>query len=203
MAFKRLAGILKISGGREFWRNLNRIIGISMYTVILLCVLVFPMYLLYIMFLFAIILPSYIAFFINHLRKMEKKDKGNKVIEGWITHALGVGERVYFYPESFELIDKLSPSDIESVNEYIKELNEDSKNIDVGLNRFKSKKISRNNVKNDAEINKMNKMERQKFDDEEKNEKDEYMEDYNKNIKENRTKMRKEILIKGVDIENE
>ena len=87
--------------GREFWRTVNKIIGVGLYSVVIIGIMAFPMYLIYVFFGMAVVVPTYVALFINHLREMDKRDKGSKVIEGWITHAYGVGERIYLYPIKF------------------------------------------------------------------------------------------------------
>ena len=176
--------------GREFWKGLNRFIGIGIYTVLILGVLLFPMYLGYVMFGFAVIIPSYITFFINHLRKMEKRGKGNKVVEGWITHAYGVGERVYFYPIDFGLVDRLSPDDLKSVKKYVKTLSETSKNIkDIGLGRFKINQIEQKQTTQEdtIKIDEMNEIERKNFIDKELDEHKKHVADFEvmkKNISE-------------------
>ncbi len=130
--------------GREFWRSINKGIFVGIYSTLVFGVMLFPMFLGWIGLIIAIFLPSYIAFFINHLREMEKRKKGNKVIEGWITHAYGVGERFHLYPKKFTLSDKLSEDNLESVNRYIKTLKEISKleKPEIGLDRFQPKQLS-------------------------------------------------------------
>jgi len=167
--------------GREFWRNINRFIGIGLYTVVIVGIMVFPKYLIYVFFGMAIVVPSYIALFINHLREMEKRGKGNKVIEGWITHAYGVGERVYFYPIKFELVEKLSPDDLKSVEQYVKNLKQQSKKL--GLEGFKqTKEPEPPKQLEHKQIEAMNREERMKFDEEEKLEHDGFLNEHKKII---------------------
>lgn len=152
--------------GREFWRGANTSIGVSLYTLLLVGIMAFPMYLGYLILIYVVIIPSYVAFFIDHLRKMEKQDKGSKVIEGWITHAYGVGERIYIYPVKFEVVEKLSPTDLKAVKEYVVNLKQYSKAAEsaTGLSKFKPKQLT---LKESSEIDAMNVIERKKFDEEE------------------------------------
>ena len=131
---------------------------------------------------------------------MEKRDKGSKVIEGWITHAYGVGERVYFYPIKFELVDKLSPADLKSVQEYVNNLSETSKDIDIGFNKFKPRNIRKETIK----IEDMSKAERKLIYDEEKRE---YESSVDEHIKlkesEQRNNKRNVITLKEEEVELE
>jgi len=172
MGFRELRERIR---GREFWRNINRSLFIGIYTVFVVGVLAFPMYLGWVLFGLVIVVPSYITFFINHLREMEKRGKGNKVIEGWVTHAYGVGERVYFYPIKFELVDKLSPDDLRDVKEYVNILGQYSEKIESGLDRFKPQQLTH---KKTTEIEAMNKEEREKFDEAERKEHESYVKDH-------------------------
>lgn len=162
--------------GREFWRGANRFIGVSLYTLLLVGVMAFPMYLGYLILAYVVVIPSYVAFFINHLREMEKMDKGNKIIEGWITHAYGVGERVYFYPIDFQIEDKLSPDDLTSVKDYVMTLRDYSKVTQTGLERFKTKQLT---YPDHVNIAKMNSIERKNFDEGETKERDEFLKERN------------------------
>lgn len=170
-----LDGLRQRFKGREFWRNINRGIFIGLYTTLILGVMIFPQYLGYVFLGMAIVVPSYIAFFVNHLREMEKRDKGNKVIEGWITHAYGVGERVYFYPIKFELVDKLSPADLKSVKQYVKNLEKQSPK--TGLAGFKQKKPEEPKQLEHKKVEEMNFIERKNFDEKERSEYDSYVEE--------------------------
>jgi len=105
--------------GREFWRQLNRSLFIGIYSLLIISVLVFPQYILWILLGVVIFLPSYIAFFINHLREMEKKKKGNKVLGGWIEHEHGLGEPFYLYADQILPVDRLSKTDLAAVDAYV------------------------------------------------------------------------------------
>lgn len=199
MGLRRVIAGIKIRvRGRDFWRTLNRIIGIGLYTVIIVGIMVFPQYLMYVFFGMAVIVPSYVALFIDHLRKMEKRGKGNKLIEGWITHAYGVGERVYFYPTKFELVDKLSPDDLKSVKQYVEELKEQSKKL--GLEGFKKEQPKPSKQLEYKKIEDMNKKERMSFDEEEKLEHESYVSEFKKIIviKPDEKKKETEIVVKQI-----
>lgn len=166
--------------GREFWRGTNKIIGVSLYTLLLVGIMAFPMYLGYLILVYIIIIPSYVAVFINHLREMEKKDKGNKVVEGWITHGYGVGERLYLYPTSFEIVNKLSPADLKAVKDYVATLGEYGKEAGkkTGLGRFRVKQIKQLTYKQVVEIEAMSDNERKEFDKDERKELDGFVKDH-------------------------
>ena len=174
--------------GRNFWRVMNRILGIGLYTVLLVGVLAFPMYLGYLMLGYIIVIPSYVAFFEHHLRESEKRGKGNKVIKGWVTHGYGVGEPVYFYPTKFEVVDKLPPDDLKAVTDYVKTLAQYSATIDPGLNRFKKFQPQQLSYKKITEIDAMNKEDREKFDEMEKQEHESHVKDHKEVILEQNKK---------------
>ena len=128
---------------------------------------------------------------------MEKRDKGNKIIEGWITHAYGVGERIYLYPTKFELVEKLSPDDVKSVKQYVKNLEKQSKKL--GLEGFKRPpELEEPKSLEYKKIEDMNRMEKKNFDDDERKE-------YEGFAKEHKTiivleKREKEKIVKPVEI---
>ena len=186
--------------GREFWRGFNRFLGIGLYTVLLVGVMVFPRYLGYLILGYIIVIPSYIAFFINHLREREKQGQGkeNKLIKGWVTHGYGVGEPVYFYPTKFEVIDKLSPDDLKAVTDYVQTLTQYSATIESGLDRFKKFQPQQLTYKKVAEIDAMNKEDREKFDEMEKQEHESHVKDHKEVILE-QNKKNKIITIKSED----
>lgn len=105
--------------GREFWRQLNRSLFIGIYSLLIISVLIFPQHILWILLGVVIFLPSYIAFFINHLREMEKNKKGNKVLGGWIEHEHGLGEPFYLYADEILPVDRLSKTDLDAVDAYV------------------------------------------------------------------------------------
>jgi len=158
---------------------------------------------LFVLFGYAVFIPSYGFLFVNHLRKMEKRDKGNKVIEGWITHAYGVGERVYFTPVKFEVAERLSPDDLASVQEYVDTLKQYDEiiKIDTGLSKFKSKQIT---YKENFEKEIKDKEEMKEIMEEEKEELEGYEGEFKKikvlEQKENNKKIKKEIS--EVDLED-
>lgn len=165
--------------GREFWRTLNKSLFIGIYSLLVFGVLLFPAYIGWIGLVLAIFLPSYIALFVNHLREMERQDKGNKVVEGWITHRPKVGERICFCPTKFETIDRLSHDDKKAVEEYINRLEELSKatKLETGLKRFKPRQITYKEIlKSDT----MSEEEREKIEEEEKEEFKRNIEDFKK-----------------------
>lgn len=191
--------------GRDFWRGINKFIGVGLYTAFLVGIMAFPMYLGYLILGYVIVIPSYTTVFINHLREMEKKDKGNKVVEGWITHGYGVGERLYLYPTSFEIVNKLSPADLKAVKEYVDTLGEYGKEAEkkTGLGRFKPKQPTYKQI---ADIEAMSNDERKEFDKDERKELDGFVKDH-KNIvaheKIKRTTNKRIITINGDESKDE
>lgn len=128
--------------GRELWRGINRFLLIGIYTLLVFCVMLFPMYFGHVVIILAIVVPSYIAAFINHLRNKEKAEKGKMVIDGWVTHGYKSGEPLILYPTKFEVRDKLSKTDLEKVEKYIQMLKvyAQAAKADEGLNIFKESK---------------------------------------------------------------
>ena len=165
--------------GREAWRTINKTLFVGIYSLLIFGVMLIPRYLGWIGLTLAIFLPSYIAFFSNHLREMEKRDKGNKVIEGWVTHRPKVGERIHFCPTKFETVDKLSRDDRISVEKFVKSLDKLSKvaKLETGLKRFKPKQITYNKI---LENETMSEEERKKIEKEEKKELENNLKDYEK-----------------------
>ena len=105
--------------GREFWRNINRALILIIYTILLLGALLFRQYLYIPLIVLAIFIPSYSTLFINHLRNMEKDEKGNEVFGGWTEHRHGKGELKYFYPEEILPYTRLSEIDQASVDDFL------------------------------------------------------------------------------------
>lgn len=106
--------------GRELWKSINRTIFVGVYTILIFGGMLFPKYMGYVLLTLGIIIPSYVAFFVNHLREMEKREKGNEVIGGWIEHAHGVGEKFHLYVDDIQPKSKLSEADNIAVDNYIK-----------------------------------------------------------------------------------
>ncbi len=105
--------------GREFWRSINKTLFLIIYTILFLGAVLFRQY-LYIMFvILAILVPSYSTLFVNHLRNMEKEEKGNEVFGGWVEHRHGKGELKYFYPEDILPYTRLSEIDQASVDDFL------------------------------------------------------------------------------------
>jgi len=113
--------------GRELWKSINRTLFVGIYSILIFGGMLFPKYMGSVLLGLGIIVPSYISFFINHLREMEKREKGNEVIGGWIEHAHGVGEKYHFYPKDIQPVSKLSESDWIKVAEYIQTIAEMAK----------------------------------------------------------------------------
>lgn len=113
--------------GREFWRSLNRGIILGVYSVLIFGTMLFPMYLGWILLVLAVIIPSYVAFFINYLRNVESERKGDEVIGGWIEHFHKVGEKYDLYAADIQPIDRLSETDLEALDIYVDGLMEKAK----------------------------------------------------------------------------
>ena len=116
--------------GREGWRSLNKTFIAVIYTILIVGAVAFRqnMWIMLIMLLvLAIFIPSYTSFFINHLRNMEKKEKGNEVFGGWFEHQHGKGELKYFMPEDILPYARLSEIDQASVEVFLKYVEEKTK----------------------------------------------------------------------------
>ena len=108
--------------GREGWRSLNRTMFWVIYTMLIGGALTFQInmwILLTMLLMLAIFIPSYVAFFINHLRIKEKEEKGNEVFGGWVEHRHGKGELKYFTPEEILPYTRLSEIDQVSVDDFL------------------------------------------------------------------------------------
>ena len=108
--------------GREFWRSLNKTIIFVTYTTLIIGAFLFRqnMWIILIeLLVLAIVIPIYVAFFINHLRDMEKKEKGIEVFGGWFEHRHGKGELKYFTPEDILPYTRLSEIDQVSVDDFL------------------------------------------------------------------------------------
>ncbi len=108
--------------GREFWRSLNKAIYAVIYTMLIFGALAFRqnMWIMWIMLIaLAIVIPIYMSFFIDHLRKMEKKEKGTEVFGGWFEHQHGKGELKYFTPVDILPYERLSEIDQVSVDGFL------------------------------------------------------------------------------------
>ncbi|GAI80539.1 unnamed protein product [marine sediment metagenome] len=115
-----IRSIRELFRGREFWRSINKFLGIVVYTIVFVGIMSFPMYLGYVFFVLAITVPSYVAFFINHLREMEREKKGGEVIGGWVEHDHGQGEPYYFDDiEDIQPYERLSEYDRTKVDELV------------------------------------------------------------------------------------
>lgn len=108
--------------GREFWRSLNKILFIGIYTLLFIMTFLFRQYIIHIIIGLAVLVPTYGWFYTNHLREMEKRRKSHKVVQGWITHGYKIGERCHFYPTSFEIQTKLSPENLKETLDFIDKL---------------------------------------------------------------------------------
>ena len=113
--------------GREFWRSLNRGIIFGVYSVLIVGMLLFPMYMGWIFFGLAVTVPSYVAFFINYLRNVESERKGDEVMGGWIEHYHKVGEEFEFPVADIQNIDRLSETDLKSLDIYVDDIMEQAK----------------------------------------------------------------------------
>ncbi len=131
-------------GGRDFWSNLNRIIGWGAYTMFMISALTVPQYIGWVILGFVVTLPAYGYYYRGYILEQEKKRKGNKVIEGWVTHAYGKGERIYLTPTSIELEDKLSDENLEKIKDYVVLLDQQAKatKIETGISKFKPKLLT-------------------------------------------------------------
>jgi len=139
-----LEGLKARFRGRQAWRTINNVLFVGIYSLVLFgMMLIPPKIMLWVGIGLAIFLPSYVALFVNHLREMEKRDKGNKLILGWVTHNYQEGEPVYFTPTSFQRIDRLAPEDLDAIQEFIDISNESAEKaaVEVGFDRFKFKQL--------------------------------------------------------------
>lgn len=130
--------------GRDFWTSLNRIIGWTAYTIFMVSAFVVPQHIWMVILGFVIILPLYGYYYKNYMLEQEKQRKGNKVVEGWITHAYGKGERIYLTPVKIELEDKLSEENLVKIKEYVVILDQQAKatEIETGISKFKPKLLT-------------------------------------------------------------
>lgn len=106
--------------GREAWRSINKVLIVGIYTILVFGSMVFRQYMGWVLLGVAFFASIYINFFTNHLRNMEKLRKGDEVFGGWIEHRHGQGEEKYFYPESIVPYSRLSETDKEAVDDFIK-----------------------------------------------------------------------------------
>ena len=116
--------------GREFWRTLNKAIIVVVYTTLIIGAFAFRinMWVMLIeLLVLAIVIPIYVAFFIDHLRKMEKKEKGTEVFGGWFEHRHGKGELKYFTPEEILPYTRLSEIDQATVDDFLEYIAEKTK----------------------------------------------------------------------------
>lgn len=111
--------------GRELWRSINRSLVIIIYSILIFGAMIFRKSMGWVLLGVFIFISVYINFFTNHLRNMEKRDKGNEVFGGWVEHSHGQGEEKFFYPKKIEPYSRLSEDDRGAVDDfivYIKEL---------------------------------------------------------------------------------
>jgi len=131
--------------GREGWRSLNKTFIVVIYTILIVGALAFRqnMWIMLITLLvLAIAIPIYVSFFINHLRNMEKKEKGNEVFGGWFEHQHGKGELKYFMPEDILPYARLSEIDQASVDVFLKYIEEKTKEqIKISLEAKETKEL--------------------------------------------------------------
>ena len=116
--------------GREGWRSLNKTFIVVIYTILIVGALAFQQnmwIMLTTLLVLAIAIPIYVAFFINHLRNMEKKKKGNEVFGGWFEHRHGKGELKYFMPEEILPYTRLSEIDQASVDDFLEYIEKKTK----------------------------------------------------------------------------
>ncbi len=113
--------------GREFWRSINRVIILGVYSILIFGIMLFPMYLGWILLAFSITIPSYTAFFINYLRNVEMKRKGEEVIGGWVEHYHKVGEEYEFPVADIQPIERLSETDLKALDVYVDDIMEKAK----------------------------------------------------------------------------
>lgn len=116
--------------GREGWRSLNKAIIGVIYTILIIGALAIRQnmwIMLTTLLVMAIGIPSYVSFFINHLRNMEKKEKGNEVFGGWFEHRQGKGELKYFMPEEILPYTRLSEIDQVTVDDFLKYIEKKTK----------------------------------------------------------------------------
>lgn len=145
--------------GRDFWRNTNRIIGWGAYSIFLVSAFVMPQNIWWLLMGYVIILPGYGYYYKSRMLEQEKARKGNKVIEGWITHAYGKGERIYLTPVKIELEDKLSDENLEKIKDYVVLLDQQAKatKVETGISKFKPKlltvqEIAKKEIKDKTEM---------------------------------------------------
>jgi len=131
--------------GREGWRSLNKTLILVIYTILICGALAFQqnMWIILITLLaLAVAIPSYVSFFINHLRKMEKKEKGNEVFGGWFEHRHGKGELKYFMPEEILPYARLSEIDQASVDDFLTYIEKETKEqIKISLEAKETKEL--------------------------------------------------------------
>lgn len=130
--------------GREFWRSLNKMLFIGIYTLLVVVLFLFRQYMWHLIIALVVFIPSYDALYQRHMREMEKRRKANKVIEGWITHGFRKGERVYFYPLAFNTQKRLSEADLQKTKQYVAELQKIAETYSakkVGLEKIISERL--------------------------------------------------------------
>lgn len=152
--------------GREFWRGANRGIGVILYTILLVGMMAFPMYLGWLILGYVVVIPSYGFLFVNHLREMEKQRRGDEVLGGWVEHEHGLGEPFHFDVEDIQPYEKLSKHDITKVDEMVDLLVEQAKvqkKIAVGEKPKESVKQIPFKVPTIEEFEKLNGNERKKY----------------------------------------
>ncbi|KKN17697.1 hypothetical protein LCGC14_0963300 [marine sediment metagenome] len=108
--------------GREFWRSLNLVIIMVLYTILFFGMILFPKYLWWMLLGVAIFIPSYGIIYITHTKNIELSYKGSKIFLSWVEHEHGVGEEFTPFIKDIQEIDKLSEEDIKAVDKYEEKL---------------------------------------------------------------------------------
>lgn len=191
--------------GRESWRSLNCILVFVMYAMMFIIIQMAPQYTGWMFVWMGVFLVLYGWIFEHHLRMKEKEKKGNKVIEGWITHAYAVGEKFYLYPVKFLLEEKLSDVNLETVKNYIAFLKEkaETDKTDIGLGKFQPKQlplkeITKRDIKDEKELIQLGKKEREEFEmhEQEYKERKAWQEEKERQLLEKENNKEPEIIIK-------
>lgn len=128
--------------GREFWRKLNCIIVIGIYTFLIVGAGAFRQYFWWILIVMAFFILLYIIFWISYLRYKEREKRGDEVFGGWVEHEHGKGELKFFYPKEIVPYERLSEVDKTAVDDFVKYITQLSKKqIKLNLEGIKTPKL--------------------------------------------------------------
>ena len=106
--------------GKEFWRTLNLVIFFFMYAIMFIVPVFFPDQLWIVAVICAFLIMMYVTVQQFIYRKMERKNAGRRVLYGWIDEEEDMGEEYEIPIKKISPFDRLSESDQEAVEAFIR-----------------------------------------------------------------------------------